>query len=223
MANFMQAHLKFKIITITAMPQIEVEKMLNVLLLRKEKGYSQYELSFLMGQRDYYVRDAEDPNHKLSYAVYFSNIFREIFNCTIKDIVPNINSTHNYTIQISLTTDESGNSIYRAEKQLENGSLELIDIFGSEPKDLLLESFSTIAEQSVKDWAILKFANGYFKDAKDALQVLKDCEKELESAVRPLFLANALKACNGTKGTPKLISTKDRNGRFVYGERAYSF
>ncbi|WGQ16710.1 hypothetical protein [Sphingobacterium faecium] len=214
----MQAQLKFKIITITAMPQIEVEKMLNVLLLRKKKGYSQFELSFLMGQRDYYVRDAEDPNHKLSYAVYFSNIFREIFNCNIQDIVPNINSTSTSYIQISLATNRNSNTIFKAEKKQEDGSMHLIDIFGAEPKDLLLESLSTISEQSVKNWVIGKFANGYFKDAKNALKILKDCEKELESPVRPLFLANALKAFNGTKGTPKLISRKDGNGRFVYGE-----
>ena len=218
MTNIMQTHLKFKIITTTAMPQIEVEKMLNVLLLRKKKGYSQFELSFLMGQRDYYVRDAEDPDHKLSYAVYFSNLFREIFNCNIQDIIPNINSASTSYIQISIATDANSNTIYKAEKKHEDGSLYLINIFGAEPKDLLLESLSTISEQSVKNWVIGQFANGYFKDAKDALQILKDCEKELESPVRPLFISNALKVSNGTKGTPKLISRKDGNGRFVYGE-----
>ena len=211
----MQVDSKFKIIDITAMPRIEVEKMLNVCLLRKKKGYSQFELSFLMGQRDFYVRDVEDLSHTLIYSVPFTNIFREIFDCNIQAIVPDLTSA-NYTIQISMAKDHSANPIYKTEKVFDDGRVELIAILSAEPKDLLLKSSSIITEQSVKDWVLNQISIGYFSKPKNALQILKDCEKELGSTIRPLFLANALKACNGTKGTPKLTSKKDGNGRFVF-------
>ena len=215
MANFMQVDLKFEIININAMPRIEVEKMLNIFLLRKKRGYNQFELSFLMGQRDFYVRDAEDPTHTLIYSVPFNNIFREIFDCSIEQIVPDITQT-DYTIQISVARNESDLVIYKAEKLFKDGRIELVAILSAEPKDLLLESPSIIIEQSVRDWVLHQISTGYFSEPKNALQILKDCEKEFDSPVRPLFLANALKACNGTKGTPKMTRKKDENGRFVY-------
>ncbi len=211
----MQVDLKFEIINITAMPRIEVEKTLNVFLLRKKRGYSQFELSFLMGQRDFYVRDAEDLSHTLIYSVPFNNIFREIFDCDIDQIVPDITNS-DYTIQISVSKDESDLVVYKAERIFKDGRIELIAILSAEPKDLLLESPSIITEQSVKDWVLHQISTGYFTGPKNALQILKDCEKEFDGPVRPLFIANALKACNGTKGAPKLTNKKDENGRFVY-------
>ncbi|WP_336837184.1 hypothetical protein [Sphingobacterium siyangense] len=211
----MQADHKYEIINITAMPRIEVEKILNIFLLRKKKGYSQFELSFLMGQRDFYVRDAEDPIHTLIYSVPFNNIFREIFDCNIEQIVPDITQT-DYTIQISVVRNESDPVIYKAEKFFKDGRIELLGTLSAERKDLLLESPSIISEQSVKDWVFHQISTGYFNENKNALQILKDYEKELDSTIRPLFLANALKACNGTKGMPKLTNKKDENGRFVY-------
>ncbi|PRD54698.1 hypothetical protein [Sphingobacterium gobiense] len=216
----MHPDLEFREIQITTMPLIEVEKMLNVLLLRKQKRYSQFELSFLMGQRDYYVRDAENPKHTLVYTIPFTNVFRQIFNCDVQDIVPDINSTPKYSIRMSEVTDENGNIIYRTEKQVEGRDWELIDEFGTEAKDLQLEfpeSTVLVQEQEVHDWILQKIEAGYFDIANNALQIFNDCSAELIGAVRPLFVANALKTCNGTKGLPKLNKKKDGNGRFVFG------
>jgi len=215
----MHADLEFNEIQITTMPRIEVEKIINVLLLRKQKRYSQFELSFLMGQRDFYVRDAEDPKHTLVYTIPFTNIFRQIFNCNVQAIVPNINGTPSYLINISEALDEAGNTIYRAERKFEDGTIEFIVTFGTEEKDLQLEFVEPtelISEQEVEDWVLGKVESGYFDVAKNALQVFNDCNLELSGTIRPLFLANALKTCNGTKGLPKLNKKKDRNGRFVY-------
>ena len=211
----MLVDLKFEIINITAMPRIEVKKMLNIFLLRKKRGYNQFELSFLMGQRDFYVRDAEDLTHTLIYSVPFTNIFREIFDCDIDQIVPDITNS-DYTIQISIAKNESDLVVYKAERIFKDGRIELIATLSAEPKDLLLESPSIITEQSVKDWVLHQISTGYFTGPKNALQILKDCEKEFDGPVRPLFIANALKACNGTKGTSKLARKKDGNVRFVY-------
>jgi len=215
----MHTGLEFNEIQITTMPQIEVEKMLNLLILRKQKRYSQFELSFLMGQRDYYVRDVENPAHKLTYAVPFTNIFRQIFNCDVQAIVPDVNHKPSYTIRISEATDENGNILYRAEKQVEGQDWELIGEFGTEDKDLLLEfeePIDIVSEERVQDWVLEKIDSGYFDVAKNALQIFNHCQAKLIGTVRPLFLANALKACNGTKGLPKLNKKKDKNGRFVY-------
>src|SRR5690606_20759291 len=170
-------------------------------------------------QRDFYVRDVEDLTHTLIYTIPFNNIFRQIFNCGIQAIVPDVNQKPSYTIRISEATDETGAVFYRAEKQIDGQDWELISEFGTEDKDLLLEfeePIDIVSEERISNWVLDKIESGYFDIAKNALQIFNDCQAELTGTVRPLFLANALKACNGTKGLPKLEKQKDKNGRFVY-------
>lgn len=193
--------------------------MLNVLGLRKKKRYSQFELAFLMGQRDFYVRDAEDPMDKLMYGGHFANIFRQIFDCPLQDIIPNLNVEPSYSISISQSTDESGNITYRAERQFADGRVEFITELGTEDKDLQLEfeeGTNAASAQTVRDWVASKIESDYFDTSKNALQIFNDCKYDLDCTVRPLFLYNALKSFNGTKGLPKIDRKKDTNARFVY-------
>ncbi len=97
---------------------------------------------------------------------------------------------------------------------------ELIDDFGTEDKDLLIEfgePVEIVSEERIQNWVLDKIDSGYFDVAKNALQIFNHCQAELTGTVRPLFLANVLKACNSTKGLTKLDKKKDRNGRFDYG------
>lgn len=199
------------------MSMVEIEKMLNVFLLRTAKGYSQYELSFLLGQEDFYVRKIEDINHTLEYKIEKSNILRQIFNCGFPAIVPNTNVTPSYAIKIFEHNDETEHITYKAEKVLVDGTVKVIATFGTEGKDLLLPSASTVNEEEVTMWVLAKCQTDYFSTSRTALQIFKDCETEFDQAIRPLFLANALKSCNGTKGLPKIKKKKDENKRFVYG------
>src|SRR3546814_224679 len=124
----MEPSLQYTVIIVKAMPMIEVERMLNVLGLRRKKGYNQFELAFLMGQRDLYVRDAEDPNKKLTYSVAATNQFRQIFGSGIQTIVSNVNQQPRYAIQILQAVDEADKKFYRAEKKVGNGKWEFLEI-----------------------------------------------------------------------------------------------
>lgn len=198
------------------MSLVEVEKMLNILRMRKAKGYSQYELSFLLGQRDFYVRDIENIAHTLDYKINFSNILRQIFNCEFSDFIPNTNVKPSYTIDIFQHTDKSGHITYKAEKRFEDGIVTEIATFGTEDKKLLLASASSITEEEVNSWVLSKYEEGYFDTEKTALKILKDCEAELKQAVRPLYLANVMRSFNKDNDQPRINEKKDENKRFVY-------
>lgn len=207
---------KFNEVEKLEMPMVEIEKMLNVFLLRTTKGYSQYELSFLLGQEDFYVRKIEDIHHTLEYKIEKSNILRQIFNCGFPAIVPNTNVTPRYKIYILEHKDETGNTTYKAEKRFEDGTVKEIATFADEEKEVLLPSTSIVTEEEVTTWVLAKCQTDYFNTSKTALQIFKDCEAELDQPIRPLFLANALKTCNGTKEKPKINKKKDDNARFVF-------
>lgn len=201
------------------MAPIEIEKMLNVLSLRKEKGYSQFELSFLMGQRDFYVRDIENPKLKLVYTPQFSNILRQIFDCEIQAIIPDTNRRPGYSIRILEATDESGKFVYHAEILEENGSWKPIDNFSKdESKSLLLNSPSTITEQEVKDWVESKFISDYFDAPKTALKIFKDCEKDLDRTIRPMHLATSLQEYTKKKKSLRLVKEKNTDSLFIFAK-----
>lgn len=189
---------------------IEVERMLNVLILRHEKGYNQFELAFLLGQRDLYIRDAENPNKKLTYSVAATNQFQQIFGSGIQTIVPNVNQAPTYSTRILQATDEAGQNLYRAYKKVSNGKWKLLISFGEEPKDLLLPSNSTITSEQIKSWLDEKYEGNYFYFPKTALKIFKDCEGHFNESIRPIFLAEALQSYTVKKKSPRLIKLRDK-------------
>ena len=206
----MKLNLLFKELDIKAMPQIELEKMLNVLILRHEKGYNQFELAFLLGQRDLYIRDAEDPNKKLTYSVAATNQFRQILGSGIQTIVPNVNQQPSYAIQILQAVDEADKKFYRAEKKVGNGKWEFLVSFGEEPKDLLLPSDSAITSEQIQVWVDEKYEGNYFHFPKTAFKIFKDCERHFSEPIRPIFLAGALQSYTVKKKAPRLIKLRDK-------------
>src|SRR5690606_16593829 len=206
----MEPSLQYTVIIVKAMPMIEVERMLNVLGLRREKGYNQFELAFLMGQRDLYVRDAEDPNKKLTYSVAATNQFRQILGSVIQTIVPNVNQQPSYAIQILQAVDEADKKFYRAEKKVGDGEWEFLVSFGEEPKDLLLPSDSTITSEQIQAWVDEMYEDNYFYFPKTALKIFKDCERHFSEPIRPIFLAAALQSFTAKKKAPRLIKLRDK-------------
>lgn len=104
--KLMNIDLKFKEFQITNISQFELEKIINVNMLRHQTGISQCELSFLIGQRTYHIRDCENLNNTLTYSIPQNNLFRQIFDCGIEPIVPDMNKIPKYSARISFATDE---------------------------------------------------------------------------------------------------------------------
>jgi len=212
------AGLRFEPQSTFSMEPIELEKMINVLNLREGRGYSQFELAFLMGFRDFYVRDVENPFHTLQYSVPNNGYLMWIFNCGIDGIVPaKLPITDAPTHRVSTATDEGGKLIFKMEKLGDDGKWVTLKIFSEEPKDLLLPSPSKLSEDEIKEWVSRKFEKGsFFKKPKTALEVLQACEKDLDSPVRPIHLASALKDYTAKKKSPRLIKSSNDMGRFTF-------
>ncbi len=206
----MKRNLDFEILKISSMSNIELLKMLNVIKLRHKRGLSQFELAFLLGQRDLYVRDFERPDHTLILGLSENNTIRIIFKCELADFVPsNIGST-NHKIQIRYKVDDQGNKNYIAEQKIGNGKWKEFLRFGDEEKDILLESSSAITDIQIQNWIDEQYNNGYFKDAKSALEIFLDCEAHFDEKVKPLFIANAIQYYTKKKKAPRLVKNRDK-------------
>lgn len=206
----MKRNLDFEILKISSMSDIELLKMLNIIKLRKKRGLSQFELSFLLGQRDLYVRDFERPDHTLILGLSENNTIRIIFKCELADFVPLNNSTINRAIRIYYHIDEQGNRNYIAEQKVGNGKWKEFLKFCDEKKDILLYSSTTITDTQVQSWIDEKYNNGYFNTVKSALQIFLDCEAHFNEQVRPLFIARAIQHYTKKKKAPRLVKNRDK-------------
>nr|WP_315395948.1 hypothetical protein [uncultured Sphingobacterium sp.] len=213
----MKRNLDFEILKISSMSDIELLKMLNIIKLRKKRGLNQFELAFLLGQRDLYVRDFERPDHTLILGLSENNTIRLIFKCELDDFVPLNNSIINRAIRIHYHSDQQGNRNYIAEQKVGNGKWKEFLRFGDEEKDILLESPSLITDTQVQEWIDEKYNNGYFNADKSALEIFSDCEAHFNSPVRPLFIANAIQHYTKKKKAPRLIKNRDKmNDYYVF-------
>lgn len=204
-------------VTEIKMAPIEVEKMLTIMELRHSFGYNQFELSFLLGQRDHYVRDVEFPNLTLDYPVPHYNYLAMIFNCGFNKIIPVYKSESDFPIyRLSSATDESGKIYYQLEKANNNCNWKAIKILTEEQKDLLLDSPSKFTKEDILNWVDKKLQAGYFKQPKTALELLKACQKDLKGPVRPMYLSAALVSYAKKKLSSKIVKKKNEMARFEY-------
>lgn len=139
-----------------------------------------------------------------------NNTIRIIFKCELADFVPLSKSSANHKIQIRFHIDEKGNRDYIAEQKTGNGKSKEFLRFGDEEKDILLESSSAITDIQIQNWIDEQYNNGYFKDAKSALEIFLDCEAHFNDQVRPLFIANAIQHYTKKKKAPRLVKNRDK-------------
>ncbi|MEN5379090.1 hypothetical protein [Sphingobacterium kitahiroshimense] len=210
----MKRNLDFEILKISSKSDIELLKMFNIIVLRNKRGLSQFELSFLLGQRDLYVRDFERPDHTLILGLSENNTIKLIFNCELANFVPLNNSGSNSSIQIRYHIDGQGNRDYIAEKKVRNGKWKEFLRFGDEDKDILMNSSSTITDTQVQSWINDQYNNGYFNTAKSALQIFLDCETHFNYQVRPLFIARAIQHYTKKKKAPRLVKNRDKRNDY---------
>ncbi|WP_343566107.1 hypothetical protein [Sphingobacterium sp.] len=206
----MTKDLAFEVLKILSMPDIELFKMFNTVKLRKGSGISQFELAFLLGQRVFYVRDYERPDHTLILGHGENNTLRCIFDCGLDEIVPI--SLPKYAIRILHALDENGNKNFKVQRGYDDKIWEDdIDlVIGDEPKELELPIKSDVTQENVQDWIDSVYQAGYFNIPKSALQIFHECKKFFKDYVRPLFIANALQTYTKKKKAPRIVRLRDK-------------
>lgn len=198
---------------------IELEKIYRVRDLRISYGYSAFEASFLLGRRDFYVRDAENPLHTLQYSVNENNYLLQVFNCSLKKIMPGKVEPATYQIRVLTSINEAGLTVYKIERQLPGGKYTFYRSITEEPKALELPVTGPLASAAeVNDHISKLFAKGYFSQPKTAITIFRLCEKELKVAIRPFYLANALGIFTGKRKGHRLVTETNEPGRMVWQE-----
>jgi len=200
---------------------IEFDKVYLVMDKRIDLGYTDRELSFLLGYRSLYVRDVEDPLHTLRYTPKDTNYLLHIFDCKLPEIMsPKITELF-YHIKVSVTIKDDGRKVYEISRELKNKEYVQYRTLKIRENNTLSMPDTTRADQ-IQHYIDHLFETGYFETPRTALEIFKKSVKDFESPVKPQYLHDALSFYTGKRKAPRLIQRKNESSRTVYLKEDHS-
>ena len=160
--------------------------------MRISKGYSQMELSFLLGLPGNRVATIEGFIHNKEYSIIDISLLAKIFECTVKEL---FNPCHFPTEWLEMKVYRKhlggGRVIYNAYALKENGKADLL--YSLTEKPLRMRSVKQIIS-SVKKCINSFITSGYFKDGVDVAEIFKDAKRAINEDFRPIHLAQVLRS-----------------------------
>lgn len=189
-----------------------IDTVYNVQLKRIALGYSQEELSFLLGKDKKYIYliEAFTPNKEY----YTTDIFRlaEIFDCEPKDIV-GISTKPDAKVEIGVYQNFEDKRLKCYEYYLfEAGGSKLLYAVTEKPLTTKLSpSLRTILTKLVMDLMLTIPAS----EGSEPMYIYLYCVQKIKAFVRPTHLQNVLLSFTRNDSTGKLKKVKE-DGRAIY-------
>lgn len=191
---------------------IEFDKVYMVSDKRMVLGYSDRELSFLLGYRALYVRDVEDPLHTLRYTPKDTNYLLSIFDCRLSELMPGKVVEPFYQVKVVVSVDKEGREVYEIFTE-SNKQFVFYRAVELSKENLILKGGDC---ETVKDYIALLFNKGYFDEPKTALEIFKKCMRRLGKPLQPQFVMEGLSFYTSKRKAPRLIQIKNSSARTVY-------
>lgn len=191
---------------------IEFAKVYMVRDRRIFLGYSDRELSFLLGYRPLYVRDVEDPLHTLRYTPKDTNYLMSIFDCSLAELMPAKVADLFYQVKVGCFLDDKGNKIYEISREKDKQFVPYRVVVEDQPGILPQKD----AAEQVRGYITQLFMNGYFDDPRTSLEIFKKCTRKFGKTLRPQFVMDGLSFYTSKRKSPKLVLLKNMSARTVY-------
>lgn len=194
---------------------VEFDKIYRVMDKRNSMGYSDRELSFLLGYHSLYVRNVENPLHTLRYTTKDTNYLLSIFNCKLPEIMAGKIKEDFYRIKVDVRK-YAGGITYKIYLDVSDEEQVLFKEFTSnaqENSDLVVD---TEFISNVNGFVQIHFDNGYFETPRTALEVFKLCAEKFGHSFRPYLLSNAIGKYTFRRMSPRLVQEKNKSGRTIY-------
>jgi hypothetical protein len=194
---------------------IDFEKSYKVMDVRIEKGFSDRDLSFLLGYHPLYVRDVENPLHSKRYKPRDTNYLLHIFGCTLPEIMDGKLPDLKYKLSVIATGNKTGTNRYEIYKEERNGKNKLYRSFTelSLLQGVGLRSVAT--PMMVHDFVVELLGQGYFSSPKTGLELFFACRDHFKGHIKPAFIDHAIKIINKGNGM-KVKVGKNEMRRWCY-------
>jgi len=193
---------------------IEFDKIYRVMEMRILLGYTDRELSFLLGYRPLYVRDIENPLHTLRYTPKDTNYLLRIFDCKLPDIMSGKIDEPFYQIIVNIKS-YAGGITYTIFRDLPEQPA-LFKEFTRELENSSEPFENPVYFEEINNFITNLLSGDYFTSPKTALEIFKYCQSHLGTLVKPQILSVVMGRFTPGKKSTGLIQTKNESGRTVY-------
>lgn len=208
---------------------IEFDKVYLVQKKRISLGWTDEELSFLMGYRKDKVSDIENPLKSQRYNPTETNQLRRIFfNCKLSEIMSPKIAARYFRLEIfpkkepATTEDIDGGKDGRKKKEKSSFEIYILDknlpprhyLSFTQGKDNFKTDFREFVNPETIYAHIDELFNGdFFDTAKTAFEVFESCVKKYGRKVRPYHLMDAIGKYKGRKKAPRLVNGENNEMR----------
>ncbi|MBL1409237.1 GNAT family N-acetyltransferase [Sphingobacterium faecale] len=160
-------------------PAFSFEKILLLEQLRKKLGLSAYEVSFMLGKHDFFIRDAENPLKTTLIDSEDSCHLMKVFLVPIEDITPPNMPVDDYQMVVTKEKAEKKKDRFQIDIQNAISSLSTPIVFVEEEKHVELPTVLEISdEQTVRDFIHGLYISGFFNNTRTALEIFDVCRED---------------------------------------------
>lgn len=192
---------------------IEFDKVYMVMDKRLALGYSDRELSFLLGYRHLYVRDVENPLHTLRYTPKDTNYLLSIFDCRLPELMPAKVDEAFYQVKVVESVDQAGGSVYEIFREKGKQFIAYKVVRVGEPGVFAKNSADA---ENIMHYVSHLYRKGYFDDPKTALELYKKCTHRFGKPLQPQLVMDALSFYTSKRKAPRIVHFKNVSARTVY-------
>ncbi|GEM_PF-2687591 len=195
---------------------IDFKKSYNVMDLRLSHGFSDRDLSFLLGYQPLFVRDIENPLHSKRYKPKDTNYLLHIFNCQLSAILDKSLPTLTYKLKVVTTTNSNATKNYQIYIEDPDKKYRLFRSFTELAKDQLLSPKSIATPGEVKEYLEDILKGSYFKTPRTGLELFIKCTEYFNGHIKPVFIQSAIDGINKEAKTSRIVVGKNEMRRLVY-------
>ena len=159
-------------------PAFSLEKTLLLEKLRKKFGFSAYEISFMLGKHDFFIRDAENPLKTTLIDPEDTCHLMKAFRVPVDYITPPNMVVDNYQMIVTKEKAEKKKDRFQIDIQNPIPALSRSVVIVEEEKHVELPTTLDLSdEQTVRDFIYALYLNGFFNSTKTALEIFDVCRR----------------------------------------------
>lgn len=202
---------------------VEFTKIYLVMGKRLALGISAYELSFMLGKNDFFVRDAENPLNTKHYNIDNTNFLLLIYCELLSSVTPPKTKQDIYHLEIKSYFNKIRIAIYeitikdaKEDCYAHYNTFEVEDKHAELPTCMALFSFNEVLV-----YIDTLLAGEFFNEPKRALDIYVRCKTHFGESFHPRNMVKVLNFYTNKKsGVHKLNKDKrDGFGRVTFGKR----
>lgn len=190
---------------------IEFDKIYRMMAKRRSMGYSDRDLSFLLGYRALYVQDIENPLKTLRYTAKDTNYLLSIFDCDLQEVMTGKIPEEFYHITVETATigEITHFRIFKEDQFVSP----FLTVTIPNPQSIAVDMTNAV---KIEKFIQVLFDGNFFSSPRTALEIFGQCKQHFEEPVHPYLLCVAIGKYTGKRKAPRLIQQKNNSSRTVY-------